>query len=241
VRVLAIESATPTPSVALVQGDRVLAERAAGTAARGSELLLPAVDALLRDAGLVPDGLDGFAVAIGPGSFTWLRVGLATLKGLAFGDARPVAAVPTLAAVARRAGEPRSRAVAALLDARRGDVYAAAWAAGADPEPCVPEGLHRPERLAEALPTPCWLVGDAAEAHLAALRAGAPGEVAVWPGGAVGLGAGHVGVLGARALRAGQGVPASELVPRYVRRAEAEARRTGRAVEGRARGGSGPL
>jgi len=169
--VLALESATPAPAVALVEDERVVAWRPAEGASPRSEALLPAVDALLREAGTALADLDGFAVGIGPGSFTGLRVGLSTLKGLAFGDLRPVAGVSTLAAVARRADDPRRAAVAALLDARRGEVYAAVWAAGRDPAPCVPEGLYRPETLAARLPAPCLLVGDAAEVSLPVLRA----------------------------------------------------------------------
>ena len=69
------------------------------------------------------------SVSIGPGSFTGLRVGLATVKGLAFGTDRSVAPVSTLAALARN-GLGEALPVAPLLDARRGEVYAAAYAAG---------------------------------------------------------------------------------------------------------------
>jgi tRNA threonylcarbamoyladenosine biosynthesis protein TsaB len=224
VPILALESATARPAAALVEGERVLAEREAGGGAPGAEALLPAVDALLREAGVALAELDGFAIAIGPGSFTGLRVGLATLKGLAFGDPRPVAPVSTLAALAQRAGEPRREPVAAVLDARRGDVYAALWDAGDAPEPTLPEGLHRLDELVDRLPDRCLWVGDAVggwpEAGGAGLRALPPGPCA-----------GHVGRLGARLLAAGQGVAAADLVPRYLRRAEAEARRTGRPLE----------
>jgi len=224
VPILALESATAEPAVALVEGEHVTVERAAAVGAPGSETLLPAIDALLREAGVGLAELDGFAVGIGPGSFTGLRVGLATLKGLAFGDPRPVAPVPTLAALAALAGEPRPEAVAAVLDARRGDAYAALWAEGIDPEPTIAEGVHRLEDFVARLPERCLWVGDA---------------VGGWPGkggpgvrpGPAGPCAGAVGVLGARLLAAGGGLPAADLVPRYLRRAEAEARRTGRPLE----------
>jgi tRNA threonylcarbamoyladenosine biosynthesis protein TsaB len=230
VRVLAIESATAAPSVALVDGERVLAEHPAGPVGAHSERILPAIDALLRACGVGLDALDGFAIAIGPGSFTGLRVGLATLKGLAFGDPRPTAAVSTLAALARRAGDPRPEPVAALLDARRGELYAAAWPEGDAETPSVAEGLYRPEDLARLLPPRCRLVGEAAADSLGALQALAGPGIRLAPDPA-GPGAGHVGVLGARLLRAGAGLPAAQLAPRYLRRAEAEARRTGRALE----------
>jgi len=225
VPILALESATAAPAVALVEGEAVLALVPVEAGAPGSEGLLPAVDAALRAGGLSLADLSGYAVAIGPGSFTGLRVGLATLKGLAFGDARPVAAVSTLAALARLAGEPRPEPVVAALDARRGDVYAALWSAGDDAEPVVPEDVHALEGLVARLPERCLWVGDAVGGYPGAAGAG------VRPGPA-GPCAGHVGILGARVLAAGGGVPAAELVPRYLRRAEAEARRTGHAREG---------
>jgi len=225
VPILALESASAAPAVALVEGEAVRALVAVEAGASGSEGLLPAVDAALREGGVSLADLSGFAVAIGPGSFTGLRVGLATLKGLAFGDARPVAAVSTLAALARLAGEPRPEPVAAVLDARRGDVYAALWDAGNDPEPIVAEGVHRLADLLARLPERCLWIGDTVGGHPVAAGEG------VRPG-STGPCAGHVGVLGARVLAAGGGAPAADLVPRYLRRAEAEARRTGEALEG---------
>jgi len=230
VRILAIESATAMPAVALLEGPRVLAERPAGGSTPGSEALLPAIDALLRQASIQLAALDGFALAIGPDSFTGLRVGLATLKGLAFDDPRPVAAVSTLAALARRAGDPRPEPVAALLDARRDELYAAVWDAGSGTEPRVPEGLHRIDTLAARLPARCLLVGDAVGPNLSTLQARLVPGVRPAPPCAQGPCAVHVGILGARILAAGLGSTAAELVPRYLRRARAEARRTGRAT-----------
>ena len=95
--VLAIESATAAPAVALLEGGRTLALRCAPAGASAAGWLLPAVTAVLADAGLSLGRVGLFAVAIGPGSFTGLRVGLATVKGLAFGGTVPAAPVPTLA------------------------------------------------------------------------------------------------------------------------------------------------
>ncbi|HKJ24565.1 MAG TPA: tRNA (adenosine(37)-N6)-threonylcarbamoyltransferase complex dimerization subunit type 1 TsaB [Myxococcota bacterium] len=222
--ILALESATAAPAVALVEGDAVLALVPVESGAPGSEGLLPAVAAALCEGEVSLADLSGFAVAIGPGSFTGLRVGLATLKGLAFGDPRPVAAVSTLAALVRLAGDPRPEPVVAALDARRGDVYAAVWDAGEAPEPRIAEDVHRLEDLVTRLPERCLWVGDDVNGYPAAAGGG------VRPGPA-GPCAGHVGILGARLLAAGGGGAAADLVPRYLRRAEAEAKRTGQARE----------
>src|SRR5437899_6443151 len=99
-RMLAIETATLAQSVALLDDDRLLAE--ASYDAKGSRggLLLPTVDHVLRKAGVATKDLDAVAVSIGPGSFTGLRVGLATAKGLALGSGTAGGGVSTLEALA---------------------------------------------------------------------------------------------------------------------------------------------
>jgi tRNA threonylcarbamoyladenosine biosynthesis protein TsaB len=236
---LAVESATVRASVALLRGESLLAEVLLAEGRPVSETLLAGIDAALGRAGLTLERVEAFAVSIGPGSFTGLRVGLATVKGLAFASERPVAAVPTLAALARGAGAAAGP-VAALLDAQRGEVYAAGFRDAEAERPLaeVPEALYTPERLAELLPRDCLLVGEGAEAHARALGVGAGRRLAA---GALGRPrAFQVGVLGARLLRAGAGRPAAELVPRYLRRAEAEARRTGQPLEPDAAAPAGP-
>jgi tRNA threonylcarbamoyladenosine biosynthesis protein TsaB len=230
--VLAIDSATDVPCVALLLGEEVRAQRIAAPRENAVEFVLPAVISLLEEAGLGLPAVGLLALAIGPGSFTGLRVGLATVKGLSYGSDRPVAAVSTLAALCLAGGSERSP-VAALLDARRGEVYAAAYGPGG-PEPgeaeIVPEGLYTPEALAARLPQGCRLVGGGARLHAAALAAAglpAPAEVA-----GVGV-ARALGRIGLRRLARGLLQPVADLVPHYLRRAAAEAKRTGEPLERR--------
>jgi tRNA threonylcarbamoyladenosine biosynthesis protein TsaB len=227
--ILAIETATSRVGVALLRGERLVLERASDGVRPPSARLLPAVDALLREAGVALAELSGFAVSIGPGSFTGLRVGLATVKGLAFASGLPVAAVPTLAALALAAADGRAP-VAAILDARRGEVYAAAF--GPDGLPLFADAVLAPPALFERLPAGTRIVVGEGAGFAAEALAQAPGrglEVLGAPHGPASAGA--VGVLGARALARGEGLPAEQVAPRYVRRAEAEARRTGRRFE----------
>jgi tRNA threonylcarbamoyladenosine biosynthesis protein TsaB len=205
-----------------------VAERRARAGRPGSEPLLPAIDRLLRAAGCRVADLEAFAVSAGPGSFTGLRVGIATVKGLAFGSGAPVAPVPTLAAIAQRA--PVADApVVAVSDARRGEVYAAAFVrAGGELEAALlPEGLYTPEDLCARLPLRLTLVGDGVAVCGGRLRAALGPGVRLVPASRARPRAREVGLLGLRLLARGQGVDAAALVPRYVRRAEAEARRTG--------------
>ena len=226
---LAIESATGAASAALWRGGETRDEEAAAPGDSAAAALLPAIDRLLRRAGVGVTELAAFAIAIGPGSFTGLRIGVATVKGLAFGSQAPVAAVSTLAALARAAGagpEP----VVALLDARRGEVYGGAFRSGGEPaDPRLPEGVFTPEQLVAKLPAHCRLTGEGAPLVLARLRAALGPGVTLSP--SPGRCARPVAELGARLLARGAGVPASALVPRYLRRAEAEVRRTGERLE----------
>jgi tRNA threonylcarbamoyladenosine biosynthesis protein TsaB len=228
---LAVESATPATSVALLRGDVVLAEVRRATDRPTAESLLPAIDALLREAGEALASVEAFAVSIGPGSFTSLRIGLATVKGLAFGTERRAVAVPTLAALARRA-PPGPGPVVAMLDARRGEVYAARYDdASAEPTRPAFEGVFGAAELAAGLRAPCRLVGEGVGVCGEALsRALGPGVELVPPPGGEPRAA-EVGVLGALLLAQGGAVDPAVLVPRYLRRAQAEALRTGQPFE----------
>ncbi|HEY8156477.1 MAG TPA: tRNA (adenosine(37)-N6)-threonylcarbamoyltransferase complex dimerization subunit type 1 TsaB [Myxococcota bacterium] len=236
---LAIESATGAASAALWRGGETRDEEAAAPGDSAAAALLPAIDRLLRRARVGAGELAGFAIAIGPGSFTGLRIGVATLKGLAFGSPLPVAAVSTLAALARAAGAGPDP-VLALLDARRGEVYAGAFRReGEQPDALLPEGVYTPEQLAARLPARCRLVGEGAPLVLAPLRAALGAGVTL--ASASGLRARQVAELGAGLLARGAGIPAAVLVPRYLRRAEAEVRRTGERFEAAAEEAGGPL
>jgi len=225
---LAIETATRITSVALLRGDELIAEACCAEGAAAAETLLPEIDRLLRENEVSVADLDAFAVSIGPGSFTGLRVGLATLKGLAFGSDRPVARVPTLSALAW-VSRRRDLPVAALLDARRGEMYAAVYDLGDDgPQPRLDEGVYGPHELIPHLPPECILVGEGAEVFGPEIRDQLGTGVAV-AGGAASAAA--VGWIGARMLARGEGVAAADVVPHYVRRAEAEVQRTGERFE----------
>ncbi len=240
---LAFETATRVASVALLRDGELLGEKLGPSEQTTAESLLPSLDELFADCGLTLDSVDAFAVSVGPGSFTGLRVGIATLKGLAFGGGRPVAPVPTLAALARTVSDPShpsaaSEPVVAMLDARRGDVYAAAYAAsaGSPAREILAEGVYSREDLVRKLPPACVLVGEGVLVCGEWLRERLGSGVRVQPPPASDARARHVAVLGAALLAAGRGVDVAELVPRYLRRAEAEVKRTGERFEGPASG-----
>ncbi|CAN5430080.1 tRNA (adenosine(37)-N6)-threonylcarbamoyltransferase complex dimerization subunit type 1 TsaB [soil metagenome] len=124
--VLALDSSTGIGSVAVGEGERLLAEVVLRVGAGHSEALLPAVDFALRSAGLGPTDLTGVVVGGGPGSFTGLRVGAATAKGIVHALGVPLYAYSGLLATAA-VSWGIERPVCALFDARRRDVYAACY------------------------------------------------------------------------------------------------------------------
>jgi tRNA threonylcarbamoyladenosine biosynthesis protein TsaB len=229
---LSIESATRVMSVALLDGETLLAEISTFDERVHSERLLPAVDQLLQIAELSLDEIEAFAVSIGPGSFTGLRIGLATVKGLALGSDLPVAPVPTLAALAVAAAGAVGP-VAALMDARREEVYAACFERPGDlGTPLIPDAVFTAEELAAALPRPCTVVvGEGAGGVAGAAAERAEGGMVLLPAALGRARAFHTGLLGARLLAGGEARRSEDLVPRYVRRAEAEVRRTGERFE----------
>ncbi|MFJ9178932.1 tRNA (adenosine(37)-N6)-threonylcarbamoyltransferase complex dimerization subunit type 1 TsaB [Streptomyces sp. NPDC102360] len=145
---LALDTATPAVTVALHDGTSVVAESNQVDARRHGELLLPAVDRVLTEAGLRLDAVTGIVVGVGPGPYTGLRVGLMTADtfGLALGV--PVYGVCTLDGLAYEAGDALDGAgpFVVATDARRKEVY---WARYADARTRVTEAaVDRPADLA---------------------------------------------------------------------------------------------
>ncbi|MGX1883475.1 tRNA (adenosine(37)-N6)-threonylcarbamoyltransferase complex dimerization subunit type 1 TsaB [Streptomyces sp. NPDC055287] len=147
---LAVDTATPAVTVALHDGESVVAEAGQVDARRHGELLLPTVDRVLAEAGLKLDAVTGVVVGVGPGPYTGLRVGLATAEtfGLVLGV--PVHGLCTLDGLAYAAGLAGLTApFAVATDARRKEVY---WARYADARTRVGEpAVDRPADIAEQL------------------------------------------------------------------------------------------
>jgi len=125
-RILMIETSTECCSVALSEGTRIVAQRVDETPRQQSAMLAPYIVEVLDEAGLKARDLDAVAVSEGPGSYTGLRVGVSTAKGICFGAGLPLIGVDTLQILACQAGQAASRIVA-FLDARRMEVYAATF------------------------------------------------------------------------------------------------------------------
>jgi tRNA threonylcarbamoyladenosine biosynthesis protein TsaB len=187
VKVLGLDTATATAGIAIVgEHGRVLAEVRHDTSGRGADLLV-AIDRVCQEAGVAPAAVAAIAIGAGPGSFTGLRIGMATAKGIAFAANRPLWAVSSLAALADDAmhelanGQRLAHAggvICAVLDARRGEVFAGCFRHGVA---LAPERVMAPAELgpwvaalaraaAPALSPPALsFAGDALDAHHDAL------------------------------------------------------------------------
>lgn len=123
-----IETSTECCSAAVADGARILAERVDENPRQQSALLAPYIQAVLNESGLSAAALDAVAVSQGPGSYTGLRVGVSTAKGICFGSGKALIGIDTLAVLARQASVPADRPfhrIYPMIDARRMEVYTA--------------------------------------------------------------------------------------------------------------------
>ena len=123
-KILALESSAIAASAALCEDGKLLGEFTLQNGNTHSETLLPLAESILRAFSLSPDQIDLFAVSAGPGSFTGVRIGCATVKGLAFGTGKPCIGVSTLEALAENL-TLRDGLICPVMNARRGQVYTA--------------------------------------------------------------------------------------------------------------------
>ncbi len=126
-KIFACDSSAKSASVAVCDGRRLLAEYTVNNGNTHSETLLPMAEAALRSLGMTVDDVDLFGCSAGPGSFTGVRIGAATVKGLAFGKGKPCIGVSTLEALARNLVCDCDRIIYPVMDARRGQFYTAAF------------------------------------------------------------------------------------------------------------------
>lgn len=176
--ILSLETATRAGSIAVTRGETLLASRAGDAAVSHSSYLLQSVSDVLEESGITLREIDLFAAAVGPGSFTGLRIGLATVKSFAATLMRSCVGVPSLYAVAHAAGE--SARTLALLPAGRGEVYAQLLTVdpAGDVNPLDAPAHLTPHKLLEKVRTMRSLkwAGEGARVHAEAIQAQALAE-----------------------------------------------------------------
>ena len=224
-KILAFESSAVSASVALVEDEKLIAQSFQNCGLTHSRTLLPMAESLLANCGAALDDVDAFAVAHGPGSFTGVRIGVATVKGLALGTDKPCVGVSTLEAMAWGARALGGR-LCCVMDARAGQVYNALFAIedGAPHRLCDDRALKLTDLGEEIGETPYFLVGDGADLCYNTLKERCAGLRLAPPELRYATGYG-VAAAALPQLLAGKACSPQELDAFYLRRPQAERER----------------
>ena len=227
--VLALSCPAKGASAAVLSDGEILSTFSAGDAMTGSELLLPMAESALRSAGIGMRDVDLFAVTAGPGSFTGVRIGVALVKGLSFGRGEVCCGVSTLEALAENV-LPLPGLICPVMDARRGEVYAALFdSRDGKTARLLPDSALPASELASLVARdypgrPVMLVGDgvavASPAFDAAGIALTPLPDVLLPHSAV-----SCGRVALRKVKEGGAVDGEQLAPIYLRESQAETTR----------------
>jgi tRNA threonylcarbamoyladenosine biosynthesis protein TsaB len=221
--ILSVDTTSPSGSVALLEDGSLLSEFNSDSASTFSERLLPSIDCVLQTQSMTIQDIDAFALAVGPGSFTGIRIGVSTVKSLAEASDKPVVPVSSLEALALKLLKQDNRLFCPLIDAKKGEIYGALFesAAGHIKE-VVPQGAYSPERLFGLLPSrrKISFIGSGVNtyrkiivdhfrdrAHLSARSLFIAFEV---------------GRIGHVRLMQNKGVPGRAILPLYFRKSQAE-------------------
>lgn len=225
-KLLGIETSTRTGSVAIVEGEEIIAEYTLNIKETHTARLMPAIDHILKDAHLTIHQMDAVAVSLGPGSFTGLRIGLATAKGLCLALCKPLIGIPTLDALAHNIC-CTSHIICPLLDARKGEVYAALYRYQS---PTTSHGLQKLtndlvlplDELLSKIDAPAIFLGDVLDSYRNLIEGKLREKASFAPPYLNLPRAANVAILGLRKLKSGEKIDLQKIEPLYVRRPEAE-------------------
>lgn len=231
-KILAIDSSGQVATVAVVEDEQVIAEYTINHKKTHSQTLLPMLDAVKDIIELDLKTIDAIAVAKGPGSFTGLRIGAATAKGLALGLDKPIIEVPTLEGLAYQMYGAKGL-VCPIMDARRNQVYTGIYQFvesedGYDmvtvKEECACDILECIEEINQ-LGQPVIFVGDGVPVFQTVIKEKAEGKVSFAPAHKRLQSAASVGTLASVFAKEGRFVHAREHAPNYLRVSQAERER----------------
>ncbi len=219
--VLGIDSATPGLGVALAGPEGLIAETTIHVGLQHSQTLLPAAEWLLETVGAGTRDIEGVAVTIGPGSFTAVRIGLATAKGICMASGIPLACVSTLAASAARHAWV-SLPVVPMLDAKRREVYVGLYdVSTGEPVAVEPDTVVSPQDWLEGHKGEALFCGDGALAYRDLITEKLGAKAHFTPSWLPLASAGVVAVLGRQKILKGETIQPDAATPVYLRRPQA--------------------
>ena len=222
-KVLGIDTSTSCGSVGLVFDESIVSEFLLNNSVTHSERLLGAIEFVLREARCPVEDLDGWAISLGPGSFTGLRIGVSAIKGLAFATQKPVTGVSTLDVLASQVF-PTPHLICPILDARKKEVYTAFYRYE---EKNILKRLSgyqtiKPENLIEKIEEKTIFVGNGVKTYGDDIQKSLP-TLSLFPPAPFHLPHGStVARLGLELLLKGEYLDLASFTPIYVRPSEAE-------------------
>ncbi len=221
-RVLGIDTSTSCGSVGLVENGEIICDYLLKIPVTHSERILAAIELVLKEARCPIEQIDAWAIALGPGSFTGLRIGVSTIKGLAFATRKPVTGVSTLDVLASQI-PPAPYLICPVLDARKQEVYAAFYRFEKNLMSRVSDyQAIKPEDLVKKIKEETIFLGDGAKKYREFFL-NSLSSLALFPPAPFHLPHGSmVAKLGFEQLQKGESLDLSAFGPIYVRPSEAE-------------------
>jgi len=227
-KILAVDTSTPTCGVCVADDDHPICELYLTSGQTHSRHLMRAILKVLEASDLALEQIGGFAATRGPGSFTGLRIGLSTVKGLAYATGKPLAGISSLEALAQPVVGEMARRVCAVIDARKNEVYYAIYRRvnghlAEDTAPCVgpPESIPTSDERT-------LFIGDGATLYEAVLRRRHADNAAIASPHLNVIRVSAVVHLAAYRFNSGHADPVETVAPLYIRKSDAELAREGR-------------
>ncbi len=224
-RILALDTSTNVATAAILEDGVIIGEYSCNKGKTHSQRLMPMIQSLLESVGLKAADIDAFAASVGPGSFTGLRIGVTTVKAMAFAAQKPVISVYTLDALAYNL--PLSKAILCpVIDARNNQVFTAVYKFSGEKLERLTDylGIHINELadILQAMEGDVIFLGDAAGMHKDFFYERLGSRAAMAPANSAGARAASVAVLAGRAFEEGRLEDCYDMVPFYLRKSQAE-------------------
>ena len=221
-RLLAIDTATSVCGVALAHHGSVEAAVSLDTGQTHTRVIMHTIMSIMRFCGVGLQQIDGFAVTQGPGSFTGLRIGISTVKGLATALDKPMIGVSTLEVLASQA-PALCAMICPMIDARRGEVYWALYRRqGGELTTVLPEQVGPAEKAVEQIDCACCFIGNGAMAYRHSIEPLVRAEGHWVSEGESRLDPAAVAQIGWRLFRSGRSIDPALFAPVYLRQSDAE-------------------
>ncbi len=221
-RILGIDTSSQKGSIAITFKDKIISEKVISGHTSYSKNLFFIIDSILQDTNFNISQIDAFAVSIGPGSFTGLRVGLSSVLGFSLAQKKPVVSVETLLAMAHTTLYTEY-VICPVIDARKGELYTSFFQHNENGQICRlgEDRTVKPELLVNEINKPTLFFGSGVDTYGKVLSQKL-GSLAVFDNGSSNTTAASVAKLAYEKIKKGEETDSALLKPKYIRRSEAE-------------------